>query len=313
MLLVVNLLNIGLVVDAHQWLFSRVILACHGSSNSEFPGATCTISSATPNLSEGWVIYFFSFFYHLHYVHILLLTLGCHILSLWAALSPLGRIVRLGQYLVANLRVTWSSRACWSKLRRPLAIRIDCNWILRDLWLLLHRVIKTFLIQRATMLLPVNRIHWIQRILYLFVLLSAHVLGILPWSEFQIEINTRSELVNVYGVFVWLVDVCSGCYKSIVAWANSHCCSLCVTHRSLLSILRTSSIWVICENWYLLVGILRRWWLCISMRLIWALQIIDIYCVRHLFLFTSCCWSGLLNSILISFAHELALVFNIWL
>ena len=120
----------------------------------------------------------------------------------------------------------------------------------------------------SVQLLPVNRIHLIQCVLNLLILLSAHIrrsltmvlLLIRPWRQFQVEIHSRSKLVNIYCVFGRLVEIWyvgRPSYKAIIILILRHgtIWNICVVElrlvliAALCSIVRNISYLVWSDGW----------------------------------------------------------------
>ena len=65
------------------------------------------------------------------------------------------------------------------------------------------------------LILPINRIHLIQCILYLLILLSTHVVAaggvvgrfVRAWGELKIEVHSRPKLIYIDCVFGRLIKV----------------------------------------------------------------------------------------------------------
>ena len=201
----------------------------------------------------------------------------------------------------------------------------------------------------AIQLLSVNWVHLIQSILNLFILLSANIrstlrmiwLLIWAWGQFQIKIDSWSELVNIYSIFWRLVQiwyVCCACHEAIVVLVLRHCTiwNICIVELCwvLIGALNSTIIINVSDlvrsNWawnYWLVGALHlmrcarhhcrcRLWLSCILRLRWLLQFFYINCTRLLFplslawIVLNWCWR---LPYMISFPHKCILGLVLWL
>lgn len=215
----------------------------------------------------------------------------------------------------------------------------------------MQATVKVFLFEWRVMpvllLLPIYGIHLIQCILNLFILLSTHIranLGVVCWfirsrSQFEVKIDTRSELIYINSVFRWLIQVrdvrCSRhepivilirCYRTIgrivirvLRWALP-----IATVRP--PILKCSNlIWS--DRWGHYRLTLHRilylvWWttnnggsclwLSITLRLSWTLQLFHVDSASLLFTLSRStvvwCWGSCLTNNVVSFTHERVLL-----
>ena len=258
---------------------------------------------------------------------------GCHLIEICLSIS-----------LALSTLNCWILLA-WKTIRLLLSyLWLETNW---SSWC----SIKNFFIHWITVSVgSIYRIHWIKRILNLFVLLSAHILRLIwhscvvawtTWCKFQIEIDSRSKLINIYCILRWLINIGCGSHKSIIAWAQTHCWPHCRAELSKLSIAKLLHVLIIWTMLIWMLSIVKGAWSdcpsvmvvhreitldsiikfgaartnnCCSLRLrislwLWSsLKLFDIDCICLLLPLASCCWCSLLDLVLlVSFAHELLL------
>lgn len=182
--------------------------------------------------------------------------------------------------------------------------------------------------------LAIERVHLVQRILYLFILLPADAGRVLASalvgaaSQFQVEVDARAELVDVDRVFGRLVDISRGSHKAVVARAGAHRgthgCAQWLVLRARREALATASRVANGRGshgarhlWLRVIQLMsnvrmraerarRRLWVYVAGRLGGSRQLVHIYSVC---LFLTSALSGwrrrLLIAVVVPLAHEL--------